>query len=196
MKKKGLFLSVFLFCFLLSGCVPIRKSASGSKEEIKVKTIIIEGENYTRFDEEESIRLPSGIYHKNASNEKALCVKRPDVGGPSWVEYDFSMDEPGYYEIWVRVGGNNHRQAAFFSLDGNKGILVDDNPEGAIPLTPTLEELTSLKAKKLEESFRDYLIIENIYLKKGRHTLKIVHAQKPDTSNTFCLDKIEIRNRR
>ena len=154
------------------GTIYVDNAYCGMREPPKLETFTIEAENYTRFDEE-SIALPRIFERKSASGGKGACVRRSDVGEPTWLEYDFEIKQDSLYELYVVAGGNNCSQAGYISIDGGEEVLVEDN-------------------NCKEDEFVSYLV-GVVKLEKGKHTIRIRHCEKEGYSNTFGIDKIELR---
>lgn len=161
----------FVLCFLL-GQDYLFKGGSGYCETIEGK-IAIEGENYTRSDDEEVLFPPKVCYSSSASGNKFVVVRRIDTGGARWVEYDFNIKEDGIYSVFIVAGGNDSRQSAYVSIDREEEIFIEDN-------------VTK------EDVFTSYLI-GRFDLKKGTHTIKVRHSEKGNYSNSFGIDRIEIK---
>lgn len=150
--------------------------------------IFQEAEDYNRC--EERLLPPEIILRKNASGEHMICVRALDTGYPTWLEYDFVV-AGGLYEVRVRAGGNNSRQAGLLSLDGGPEVLIDDEPAGALPLDASLPADAAARSQQLEESFREHLV-GSVELTAGRHRLRITHAGRPGRSNAFGIDWIKL----
>lgn len=150
--------------------------------------IMREAEDYNRC--EERLLPPEIILRTNASGERMICVRALDTGYPTWLEYDFIVSG-GLYEVRVRAGGNNSRQAGLLSLDGGPNVLIDDEPAGALPLDASLPADAAARSQQLEESFREHLV-GSVKLTQGRHRIRITHAGLHGRSNAFGLDWIKL----
>lgn len=187
-KISRLLFSVCLTTLLLGFLPEVIFADDKAKNEVK-----IEAENYTRYDEE-SIALPLLFSRTSASGGKALVVRRPDIGEVSWVEYDVTLSA-GTYQLWIRVGGNTCRATGYLSIDGGKPFLIDDSFKEAIDLYAPVEEYATERVRKLENTFREYLIIKSIKLGKGNHTIRVWNEGKEGYSTSLGFDWIKLVGR-
>jgi len=140
---------------------------------------VIEAENFARAD---PIGIPATQAYPEASGGQIVHLRSPLVGLATWLECDF-RSPGGRFEVWVRSGGNDSRQAIFLSFDGGEEVLVTDE---RLSLTG---EWTAEKRRAVEGTFTAQKV-GVIALSKGRHRFRARHAGKEGFSNAFGLDCI------
>lgn len=153
---------VYLFFAVVMLSIP----AAGSK------SIKIELENFSRYDTS-SIAPPRVIMLPGTSAVKMLAVRSFTTGYPTWLEYDFTVEHPGLYELYISSGGNDNSQAALVSIDGGNAVDVIDRDRREDMVSPHLAGI--------------------VQLNPGRHTVRIAHGERGDCSNSFAFDGIEFR---
>ena len=146
-----------------------------------------EAENFDRWDEG-GIFAPRIGYRDTASNGRFAVVRSSATGYPTWVEYDFEVNG-GIYELWLRCGGNNMRQAVKVSIDGGKPVTVIDQPV----LPPHVKPPRSWheRSRMLENTFRE-VRVGFVKLSRGRHRIRLTHAELEGASNSFGVDWLKL----
>ncbi len=147
-----------------------------------------EAEDYDRCQKR---LLPPEVFTRPAASQGRLIgVRGVETGYPTWLEYDFTV-AGGLYELYMRAGGNDSRQAALVSIDGGQGVLVDDAPTEALPLDTALPNDTHERRQALENSFRE-LLVGSVHLVPGRHRVRVTHAGLAGRSNAFAFDSLRL----
>jgi len=146
-----------------------------------------EAENFDQWDEG-GIFAPHIGYRNAASGGKFVVVRSHATGRPTWVEYDVEVNG-GVYELWLRCGGNDTRQAAKVSIDGGEPITVVDQP--MLPPHTKPPKDARERSRMLENTFRE-VRVGFVKLSRGRHRIRLAHAELEGTSNSFGVDWLKL----
>lgn len=150
--------------------------------------LFIEAEAYSRC--EETLIPPFTGSREAASGGRITAVRAPETGEPTWLEYDVTV-AGGLYELRLRAGGNDSRQAGAVSIDGGKPAAVLDDPKDALPIGQALPPDAPDRSRILERSFREHLV-GAAPLSPGRHRVRLQHAGLEGRSNAFGVDWLKL----
>jgi hypothetical protein len=147
-----------------------------------------EAEEYDRFQKR---LLPPEVFTRPAASQGRLVgVRGEETGYPTWIEYDFTV-AGGLYELRLRAGGNDSRQAALLNVDGGQGVLVETSPSETLPPNTVLPADARQRQRVMENSFRE-ILVGRLNLAAGRHRVRVTHAGMAGRSNAFALDWLKL----
>ncbi|MGC9320230.1 MAG: hypothetical protein ACP5KN_19510, partial [Armatimonadota bacterium] len=170
------------------GMVLVSALIAASGSVIGAQEILIEAED---FDCAQQSIVPAHVSaRENASGGMLAVVRDRATGAPTWLDYMIAV-EGGLYELLVRAGGNNSRQAAMVSVDGGPPVTVLDDPPDSLPLGRAMPEDYEERSRLLERSFREHLL-GRLQLPAGTHRIRVQHAGMADRSNSFGFDWLKL----
>lgn len=152
------------------------------------REVFVEGEGFARC-EETLFSVYIGACEA-ASGGRLAAVSGRETGRPTWFEYDVEV-EAGLYELRLRAGGNDSRQAGLVSLDGGPAALVLDDPPDSLPAGGAAPADSRERSRRLEATFREHLVAA-VRLAAGRHRIRIQHGGVEGRSNAFGVDWVKL----
>lgn len=155
---------------------------------VGAEDVLVEAEQYDRCHETVFPALP--FARRSASGGYLAAVRGLETGEPNWLEYDILV-AGGLYELRIRAGGNDSRQAGALSIDGGPPVTVLDEPPDALPLEAVLPAQARERSRALEETLREQLV-GAVLLSPGRHRIRVQHAGLIGRSNAFGYDWIRL----
>lgn len=146
----------------------------------------VEAERYDRCGP--ALMPPYIGRRETASGGLLVAVCAAETGRPGWLEVDLTVPA-GLYELTLRVGGNDSRQAGLVSIDGGPPVTVLDEPSDPLPLDGPAPADRAERSRRLEDTFREHRVGQ-VRLSAGRHRIRVAHAGLDGRSNSFGVDRL------